>query len=192
MLFASPYPDTIPIPLIAYGATSVFDVLFFYTECPAEQPEFGAACSLLEAAQCPYGEECCCGQCHPKLEKFPKNISHWKCLFLHALTMWEMPPKEKSYSKLISISSCFCSRAFQPTLLRGKMYNIYSTFEQRIGSQTDSRLQCITKCVKCFFKHATSCSAWWWCVAGAAGLDTPLKPAWGLIVAIPPQVNGKW
>ena len=40
------------------------------TECPAEQPAFGSACSLPEAAQCPYGEECCCGQCHPKWEKF--------------------------------------------------------------------------------------------------------------------------
>jgi len=36
-------------------------------ECPAEQPEFGAACSLPEAAQCPYGEECCCGKCHPNM-----------------------------------------------------------------------------------------------------------------------------
>jgi len=36
-------------------------------ECPAEQPEFGDACSLPEAAQCPYGEECCCGQCHPNM-----------------------------------------------------------------------------------------------------------------------------
>merc|ERR1712212_329746 len=36
-------------------------------ECPAEQPEFGSACSLPEAAQCPYGEECCCGQCHPNM-----------------------------------------------------------------------------------------------------------------------------
>merc|ERR1712106_146534 len=34
---------------------------------PAEQPEFGAACSLPEAAQCPYGEECCCGVCHPNM-----------------------------------------------------------------------------------------------------------------------------
>jgi len=36
-------------------------------ECPAEQPEFGSTCSLPEAAQCPYGEECCCGQCHPSM-----------------------------------------------------------------------------------------------------------------------------
>ena len=40
--------------------------IFFATECPAEQPEFGSTCSLPEAAQCPYGEECCCGQCHPR------------------------------------------------------------------------------------------------------------------------------
>merc|ERR1712210_240194 len=36
-------------------------------ECPAEQPEFGSACSLPEGAQCPYGEECCCGECHPSM-----------------------------------------------------------------------------------------------------------------------------
>jgi len=36
-------------------------------ECPAEQPEFGSACSLPEGAQCPYGEECCCGECHPNM-----------------------------------------------------------------------------------------------------------------------------
>jgi len=36
-------------------------------ECPAEQPEFGSACSLPDAVQCPYGEECCCGQCHPNM-----------------------------------------------------------------------------------------------------------------------------
>jgi len=37
------------------------------SECPAEQPEFGTACSLFLAAQCPYGEECCCGECHPSM-----------------------------------------------------------------------------------------------------------------------------
>merc|ERR1712210_271912 len=37
------------------------------SECPAEQPEFGTACSLPEGAQCPYGEECCCGECHPSM-----------------------------------------------------------------------------------------------------------------------------
>merc|ERR1711990_335541 len=36
-------------------------------ECPAEQPEFGSVCSLPEGAQCPYGEECCCGECHPNM-----------------------------------------------------------------------------------------------------------------------------
>merc|ERR1711953_1521522 len=37
------------------------------SECPAEQPEFGTACSLPEGAQCPYGEDCCCGECHPSM-----------------------------------------------------------------------------------------------------------------------------
>merc|ERR1740123_1111820 len=36
-------------------------------ECPTEQPEFGSACSLPEGAQCPFGEECCCGECHPNM-----------------------------------------------------------------------------------------------------------------------------
>ena len=38
----------------------------FSTECPTEQPEFGSACSLPQFAKCSYGEECCCGQCHPR------------------------------------------------------------------------------------------------------------------------------
>merc|ERR1712037_135301 len=36
-------------------------------DCPTEQPEFGSACSLPQFAKCPYGEECCCGECHPSL-----------------------------------------------------------------------------------------------------------------------------
>jgi len=36
-------------------------------ECPAERPDFGSPCSLPKDAQCPYGEECCCGQCHPSM-----------------------------------------------------------------------------------------------------------------------------
>ena len=57
----------------------------FSTECPTEQPEFGSACSLPQFAKCSYGEECCCGQCHPRFiwTKF------WSMLI-------QMPPQVRS------------------------------------------------------------------------------------------------
>ena len=65
----------------------------FSTECPAEQPEFGTACSLPEGAQCPYGEECCCGECHPKWGKTPRRTFLIQKVFSSPLTMWTMPPQ---------------------------------------------------------------------------------------------------
>ena len=35
-------------------------------ECPVKQPDLGSSCSLPETIRCPYGEECCCGRCHPR------------------------------------------------------------------------------------------------------------------------------
>merc|ERR1712233_276234 len=49
------------------GMKAMVEVKAVCAECPAEQPEFGSACSLPEGAQCPYGEECCCGECHPNM-----------------------------------------------------------------------------------------------------------------------------
>ena len=47
--------------------------------CPTEQPEFGSSCSLPDLTQCSYGEECCCGKCHPRWAfmslRNPKNSS---------------------------------------------------------------------------------------------------------------------
>ena len=34
------------------------------TECPADKPNVGSPCSQI--TECSYGEECCCGQCHPR------------------------------------------------------------------------------------------------------------------------------
>ena len=39
----------------------------FSTECPIEWPDFGSSCSPTQNFKCTYGEECCCGQCHPRL-----------------------------------------------------------------------------------------------------------------------------
>jgi len=35
--------------------------------CPAERPEFGSSCDHPAGGQCTYGQECCCGECHPSL-----------------------------------------------------------------------------------------------------------------------------
>ena len=35
-------------------------------ECPVKQPDLGSSCSLPETTRCEYGEECCCGRCHPR------------------------------------------------------------------------------------------------------------------------------
>jgi len=35
--------------------------------CPAERPEFGSSCSHPAGGRCSYGEECCCGACHPSM-----------------------------------------------------------------------------------------------------------------------------
>ena len=47
--------------------------------CPTEQPELGSSCSLPDLTQCAYGEECCCGKCHPRWAfmslRNPKNSS---------------------------------------------------------------------------------------------------------------------
>ena len=47
--------------------------------CPTEQPELGSSCSLPDLTQCSYGEECCCGKCHPRSAfmslRNPKNSS---------------------------------------------------------------------------------------------------------------------
>merc|ERR1711963_108220 len=37
------------------------------SECPIERPDFGSSCSLTQNSKCTYGEECCCGQCHPSI-----------------------------------------------------------------------------------------------------------------------------
>merc|ERR1712018_560562 len=49
------------------GMKAMVEVKAVCAECPAEQPEFGSACSLPEGVQCSYGEECCCGECHPNM-----------------------------------------------------------------------------------------------------------------------------
>ena len=35
-------------------------------ECPKQQPDMWGKCS--GNITCTYGEECCCGKCHPSLE----------------------------------------------------------------------------------------------------------------------------
>jgi len=34
-------------------------------ECPVEEPELGSPCAHPAGEQCSYGQECCCGECHP-------------------------------------------------------------------------------------------------------------------------------
>ena len=31
--------------------------------CPSTQPKIGSTCTTTAVSECPYGEECCCGEC---------------------------------------------------------------------------------------------------------------------------------
>jgi hypothetical protein len=50
--------------------------------CPSDQPVPGGACSG-EAAECRYGEECCCGSCYPSLSCSCVS-GQWACLHTDA------------------------------------------------------------------------------------------------------------
>jgi hypothetical protein len=50
--------------------------------CPSDQPVPGSACSV-DAAECRYGQECCCGSCYPSLSCSCVS-GQWACLHTDA------------------------------------------------------------------------------------------------------------
>merc|ERR1712212_972400 len=51
--------------------------------CPAEQPSFFWSCDRPRWQGCGYGEECCCGKCHPKFMVYCKDDGYWGKPFFH-------------------------------------------------------------------------------------------------------------
>jgi len=54
------------------------------TECPATRPQSGSPCPETVELECSYGEECCCGKCHPSLQFSCTPGSVWVGFFTDA------------------------------------------------------------------------------------------------------------
>merc|ERR1712212_76508 len=59
--------------------------------CPAEQPHFFWRCDRPRWQGCGYGEECCCGKCHPKYMVYCKANGYWGEAFFHDACMAGCP-----------------------------------------------------------------------------------------------------
>merc|ERR1712212_1027814 len=59
--------------------------------CPAEQPSFFWRCDRPRWQGCGYGEECCCGKCHPKYMVYCNSDGYWGEAFFHDACMAGCP-----------------------------------------------------------------------------------------------------
>ena len=148
----------------------------FSTECPAEQPEFGSACSLPEGAQCPYGEECCCGECHPKWGKTHKEhvsfikyfyplLQYGQChpkwgkthrrtiliqnvcsLFIHALQCGECHPKWAAH---VSSTLSECGSIFSEGSKTENLLRNLKVYKYHIMCNTTSKHPMLSKMMEC-------------------------------------------
>merc|ERR1719295_1585494 len=59
--------------------------------CPAEQPNFFWRCARPRWQGCGYGQECCCGKCHPKYMVYCNSDGFWGEPFFHDACMSGCP-----------------------------------------------------------------------------------------------------